>query len=412
MVETIPGEDLKVKLEWGGGNPQVRQVLGGRPIKSWATEVEEGALKQAENLARLPFALNHVALMPDAHQGYGMPIGGVLFADRVVVPYAIGVDIGCGVVLTRLHCDSDKLIDAVDDIGPEILKVVPVGVGPQGEHPRGQQPKWDGAAEALEKGTIDPAWHARAQGQLGTLGSGNHFIEFQLDTEANAYLMIHSGSRGLGKVICDHYHKKALELNRRWFSDLPDKELAYLPFDTDEGQGYWQAMHVALRFAEANRQYMIERIIEVVAKHIDLEEVTGVVDCHHNYAAFENHFGKNGIVHRKGAVRARAGEDVLIPGSMGAESFWGKGLGNRDSFETCQHGAGRAMSRAVARKRFSADVMRLDLSERGTRVYAPDINDVVDEAPGAYKPILEVMEASKDLVEPYERLWPIGTVKG
>jgi tRNA-splicing ligase RtcB len=413
MAIAIDGEEPTLEMEWSKSHPTVRQVLGGRHIKSWATQVEPGAVAQAENLARLPFALNHIALMPDAHQGYGMPIGGVLFADRVVVPYAIGVDIGCGVVLNRLHCDSEALIAAMDEIGPAILEAVPVGVGPQGEHPRGAQPVGPAALKAEENDFwMKPEWISRARGQLGTLGSGNHFMEFQVDEDGNAYLMIHSGSRGLGKAICDTFHKKALEMNRRWYSDLPDKELAYLPFDTDEGQGYWQAMHVALRFAEANRQHMIDRIIQVVAKHIDLEEVTGVVDCHHNYAAFENHFGKNGIVHRKGAVRARAGEDVLIPGSMGVASYWARGLGNRESFETCQHGAGRAMSRAAAKKAFTADGMRHELSEAGTRVYAPDTNDVVDEAPGAYKPIEEVMAASTDLVEIVERLTPIGTVKG
>lgn len=415
-VDALPSEELEVETPWSSGHPKVRQVLGGRHIKSWATQVEDGALLQAENLARLPFALGHIALMPDAHQGYGMPIGGVLFADRTVVPYAIGVDIGCGIILHRLEVDPDKLVDMVDAIGPEVLKAVPVGVGPQGEHPRGSQPAWPDSVMAETPDAVSmilqPEWISRARGQLGTLGSGNHFIEFQLDDDGRAYLMIHSGSRGLGKLICDHYHKKALELNRRWYSALPDKELAYLPFDSDEGQAYWKAMHVALRFAEANRAHMAARVVEVVADHLDIAEAPLVVDCHHNYAAFENHFGKNGIVHRKGAVRARAGEDVLIPGSMGAESFWGRGLGNRESFETCQHGAGRAMSRAVAREAFTADGMRHELSERGTRVYAPDVGDVVDEAPGAYKPIREVMEASADLVEVVQRLIPIGTVKG
>lgn len=390
--------------------PAVHVPAGGKPVKNWAQQAEQGALEQAENLSRLPFVISHVALMPDAHQGYGMPIGGVLFADRAVVPYAIGVDIGCGVILARTDLTVEEAVERMDDIGAAILATVPVGNGPQAEHQKPQEwpddlatwPEW-----------IQPEWISKVQHQLGTLGGGNHFIELQADDEGHVYVMLHSGSRSLGKRICDAFHKVALELNQRWYSALPDKELAYLPWDSDEAHAYWACMEYALRFAEHNRARMLARVNDALVAHTSIEASEVIVDCHHNYAAWENHKGKNGIVHRKGAVRARAGEDVLIPGSMGTGSYWARGLGNSESFETCQHGAGRAMSRAAAKRMYSGvDEMLSELEAAGTKVYTPDAKEVVDEAPRAYKDIESVMGASTDLVEVVERLRPIGTVKG
>lgn len=389
--------------------PAVHVPANGRPVKVWASEVEQGALDQADNLARLPFVISHVALMPDAHQGYGMPIGGVLFADRAVVPYAIGVDIGCGVILAETDLTVDEVTLNLDAIGAGILERVPVGNGPQAQH---QQPQEWPDDLAAWPASIEPEWISKVQIQLGTLGGGNHFMELQADDDGRVYVMLHSGSRSLGKRICDHFHKIALALNQQWFSALPDKELAYLPFETAEAQAYWESMQYALRFAEWNRARMLERITDVLQATTALGSIEVIVDCHHNYAAWENHKGKNGIVHRKGAVRARAGEDVLIPGSMGTGSYWARGLGNAESFETCQHGAGRAMSRGVARRAISLEQMKATLNDAGTRVYAPDLNDVRDEAPGAYKPIEDVMAASADLVEVVKRLRPIATVKG
>lgn len=389
--------------------PEVHVPSNGKPVKNWARGAEQGALDQADNLARLPFVISHVALMPDAHQGYGMPIGGVLFADRAVVPYAIGVDIGCGVILSRTDLTVEEAEANIDAIGAAILAAVPVGNGPQAEHQTPQE--WEGMNDYPDP--IAAEWIAKAQHQIGTLGGGNHFIELQADDEGHVYLMLHSGSRSLGKRICDHFHKVALELNRRWYSDLPDKELAYLPWDSDEAHAYWECMEYALRFAEHNRARMLARVNDALGVNTSIGASEVIVDCHHNYATWENHKGKNGIVHRKGAVRARTGEDVLVPGSMGTGSYWARGLGNPESFETCQHGAGRAMSRAAAKRMYSGvDEMLAELTAVGTRVYTPDAREVIDEAPRAYKDIESVMGASADLVEVVERLRPIATVKG
>lgn len=390
--------------------PEVHVPPNGKPVKNWARGAEQGALDQADNLARLPFVISHVALMPDAHQGYGMPIGGVLFADRAVVPYAIGVDIGCGVILSRTDLTVEEAVHSMDAIGAAILARVPVGNGPQAEHQKPQE--WpDDLASWPED--IDPAWISKVQHQLGSLGGGNHFIELQADDEGRVYVMLHSGSRSLGKRICDHFHKIALGLNQRWYSALPDKELAYLPWDSDEAHAYWACMEYALRFAEHNRLRMLAGVNEALLETTSIGAGEVIVDCHHNYATWENHRGKNGIVHRKGAVRARAGDNVLIPGSMGTGSYWARGLGNPDSFETCQHGAGRAMSRAAAKRMYSGvDEMLGELEAVGTKVFTPDAKEVIDEAPRAYKDIESVMEASADLVEVVQRLRPIGTVKG
>lgn len=389
---------------------RVHVPVNGKPVKVWASEVEQGALDQADNLSRLPFVISHVALMPDAHQGYGMPIGGVLFADRAIVPYAIGVDIGCGVILAETDLTVEDVAPKLDNIGAGILDRVPVGNGPQAQHETPQE--WPDALQTWPE-SIEPHWISKVQVQLGTLGGGNHFMELQADEDGRVYVMLHSGSRSLGKRICDHFHQVALALNQQWYSALPDKELAYLPWGTDEAGAYWEAMTYALRFAEWNRARMLERITEALQEHTQLGSIEVIVDCHHNYAAWENHKGKNGIVHRKGAVRARAGDDVLIPGSMGTGSYWARGLGNPESFETCQHGAGRAMSRAAAKRMYSGvDEMLAELEAVSTRVYAPDAQEVIDEAPRAYKDIESVMGASTDLVEVVKRLRPIATVKG
>jgi tRNA-splicing ligase RtcB len=382
---------------------------GGKPVKVWASLAEQGALDQADNLARLPFAISHVALMPDAHQGYGMPIGGVFFADRAVVPYAIGVDIGCGVVLVQTDLTAEEFISKRDPALAQILRDVPVGNGPHGNH---QKPTIE--PESLtESGAIQWGWAQKASHQLGSLGGGNHFIEIQADDDDRVYLMLHSGSRSLGKNICDHYHKEALRLNEMWFSALPHRELAYLPFETSEAQQYWQAMSIALSYAVESREHMVQATENALRRTVRNDIVfEPVVDTHHNYAAWENHLGKNGIVHRKGAVRARDGEDVLIPGSMGTFSYWARGLGNSQSFETCQHGAGRMMSRGAARKEFNIETVKDELAAAGTKLVAHDINSTVDEAPGAYKPIDQVMADSVDLVEVVRRLRPLGTVKG
>lgn len=388
-----------------------REVEGGKPIYIWGDHIEDGALAQADDLARLPFVIDHVALMPDAHQGYGMPIGGVLFADKAIVPYAIGVDIGCGVILAQTGlsvADFD-----VKTIAQQVLRDVPVGNGPRGNRDKtadeGNLLKamgFDAMPESVQWG-----WWEGALNQLGTLGGGNHFIEFQADEDDRVYVMIHSGSRSLGKKTCDFYVDSALELNSLWHSKLPNKELAFLAVGSDEFDWYWEAMQFALRFAEQNRESMLGRVRAAFARHAPTD-VSVIVDCHHNYANWEQHKGKSGIVHRKGAVLAEAGKDVLIPGSMGTASYWARGLGNPDSFNTCQHGAGRMMARGVARRSITLEDMEADLAAAGTAVYTAEPDAVRDEAPGAYKNVDAVMEASSDLIEVVKKLRPLGTVKG
>jgi tRNA-splicing ligase RtcB len=380
----------------------------GVPIYSWAVNAEAGAFEQATNLARLPFAIHHVALMPDAHQGYGMPIGGVLFADKAVVPYAVGVDIGCGVSLIEtdlLQADGVSQ-SVVDKLLEHIYKTVPVGTG--GNHRKPQGEEFEPKNLEIPERMLDIIMEADLQ--LGTLGSGNHFLELQHDDDGRINFMLHSGSRGVGKKVCDFWHKIALNLNEKYHSILPHKELAYLPVDSEEGYGYIQEMNVAMAWAEENRRRMAGKVIEGFG-NLGVK-AWQVLDVHHNYAAWENHLGKNGIVHRKGAVRARKGEQVLIPGSMGTSSYLAEGLGNKLSFETCQHGAGRLRSRGATRKLTTVDEMENTLREANVTLVTNKRESVIDESPIAYKDIEEVMKASSDLITPIRRFTPIGVVKG
>lgn len=381
---------------------------GGVPIKIWAADVEDGAREQAVNLSRLPFAIHHVALMPDAHQGYGMPVGGVLFADMAVVPYAIGVDIGCGVTL--IETDLTGPLDA-EDIGKflaQIARDVPVGNGPQAQH---RAPEGEPFAITGDVSDVAAKAIGQAEIQLGTLGGGNHFLELQTDDENRIWFMLHSGSRSVGKKICDHHHKIALRLNEQWHSALPHKELAYLPWTTEWADQYWEDMTAALEWAEENRRRMAGKVIYAFGR-VFKAKAWQSLDIHHNYASWENHYGRNGIVHRKGAVRARAGETVLIPGSMSTGSFVATGLGSPDSFDTCQHGAGRARSRGATRKLVTLEQMDTQLATAGVQLVTPKRADVIDESEFAYKDIYAVMAASVDLVTPIRRLRPLGVVKG
>ena len=381
------------------------------PIKSWAGELDPRTLEQATNVSNLPFAIDHVALMPDGHAGYGMPIGGVLFADKAVVPYAIGVDIGCGVALVETDLTVEDLPTA--DL-VEVLASIDRGV-PTGFHALKTPVDREVALEAMgiaKPESVKDVWFDRALGQLGSLGGGNHFLELQRDEAGTVFVMLHSGSRNLGKTICDEYHKRALAQNKAWHADLPHDELAYLPIGTDDYAGYWSAMEFALRFAEVNRSRMLD-VVERSFEHLTkIGRFDRLVDVHHNYAAWENHVGRNGIVHRKGAVRARAGEVVLIPGSMGTASYVGEGLGNAESFETCQHGAGRALSRTAARKSKTSREVYDEMAALGVVLRSSDPKGVAEEAAFAYKDIESVMAASASLVRPTKRLTPLGVVKG
>jgi tRNA-splicing ligase RtcB len=393
-----------------GTLPRVEKA-GRVPIKSWAPDLEGKALEQAINLSNLPFAIDHVALMPDAHAGYGMPIGGVLFADRAVVPYAIGVDIGCGVALVETDLTVDSL--GAEALG-RVLETIDAGV-PTGFETLDRPVERDEALAAIgleRPDSVRDVWFEKSLTQLGTLGGGNHFLEVQRDGDGRVFVMLHSGSRSLGKAICDEFHKRALALNKAWHSDLPHDELAYLPVGSDDYRGYWEAMAFALRFAEVNRSRMLDVVEAAFGRHTAIGRFDRVVDVHHNYAAWETHHGKTGIVHRKGAVRARAGETVLIPGSMGTASYVGEGLGNDESFHTCQHGAGRAMSRTAARKAKTSDAVYAEMEALGVVLRSSEPKDVAEEAAFAYKDIESVMAASASLVKATKRLTPLGVVKG
>jgi tRNA-splicing ligase RtcB len=384
------------------------RVDNGIPVKSWASQIEEVAWKQAINLSQLPFAQKWIALMPDAHPGYGMPIGGVLFADKAVVPYAVGVDIGCGVTLIETDMVVDQLEDKVPAFLQQILRDVPVGNGPAAQHRSPEVEPFEPVGSV--SGVCAMAMES-AEVQLGTLGGGNHFLELQRSEDGRIWFMLHSGSRSVGKKTCDMWHKVALMLNQRWFSKLPDKELAYLPWETEEAQGYFNDMEQAMRWAEENRRRMTGKVVSAFGRIFDAK-AWQVVDIHHNYAAWENHWGRNGIVHRKGAVKAGVEDVVLIPGSMGTASYVGMGHGNADSFSSCQHGAGRARSRGDTRRMTNLAAMDTQMAEAHVTLVTPDRTSVIDESSIAYKDIELVMADSTDLVTSTMKLYPVGVVKG
>jgi tRNA-splicing ligase RtcB len=390
-------------------------IQGSRvPIYSWAAEIEPDTLRQARNLGSLEIAVDHAALMPDAHIGFGMPIGGVLFAVDAVVPYAIGVDIGCGVQIARTNLVwGDSLTPAkLREILRQIQRDVPTGFGVHRRAPMDLNRMLE-LVGMDAPASIAPGWLDRALLSIGTLGGGNHFLEVQRDDENRVYFMLHSGSRNLGKQICDRFAKRALDVDQRAGRDLPDRELAYLRFNEDEdADRYWDAMTFALRWAELNRGQMMNVVEAAFRKNSPVHRFDRLVDIHHNYAAREEHAGSRGIVHRKGAVRAAAGDSVLIPGSMGTASYIGEGLGNPDSFETCQHGAGRALGRnAAKRAKTSAEVFE-EMAAWGIEFISNEPKTAAEEAAFAYKDIESVMALSADLVRPVTRLRPLGVVKG
>ncbi len=378
----------------------------GRPIKLWlpALDLGEKALEQARNLANLPFAFRHVAMMPDAHLGYGMPIGGVLAAEGVVVPNAVGLDIGCGMALAKTsiqEIDRETRVSWMESV----RKVVPVGFSHQAE------PQDEALLPVIEPIGVTRAEYESARRQLGTLGGGNHFVELQRGSDGVVYVMIHSGSRNLGKRVADYYNKLAKDLNVRWHSSVPSEfDLAFLPLDSDEGRGYLHEMAYCVEFAKANRSLMMCRVLEVLFA-VAGGAVEESWDIAHNYAAIEHHFGRDVVVHRKGATRARKAEACVIPGSQGTSSFLCTGLGNRDSFESCSHGAGRCMGRREAQRTLSLEAEKKRLDDRGI-VHTVRGRADLEEAAGAYKDIDQVMARQVDLVRADVKLEPLAVIKG
>ena len=403
------------------------------PIHAWLEELEPGAHEQSRHLAQLPFAHHHVALMPDTHQGYGMPVGGVLAAKGVVIPNAVGVDIGCGMAARRTNVKAKSLAARHRAHGTLLKAVlngiqrdVPAGVGPGGSHRAPQS--WDGglatpdeaALVARAPDALKRAWDNGTR-QLGTLGSGNHFLEIQEDEEGYVWVMLHSGSRALGKEVCDHFNALARTLNERSgaTSGVPTAwQLSYLSLDSDEGREYVAWMNLCLRYAEENRRRMVgvalERLFgEAAVNQPEKDfEVDVAVDTHHNYAALERHFGEDVFVHRKGSVRAHAGELVVIPGSMETGSYIARGLGNPESFQSCSHGAGRRLARGAAKRARTPEQVVNGLRQRGIELAKRSVKDVAEEGGHAYKDIEDVMRHQRDLVEPVHKLRPLGVVKG
>ena len=378
-----------------------------KPIKMWLNDIEDGALSQAKNLANLPFAFKHIAIMPDSHQGYGMPIGGVLATKGVIIPNAVGVDIGCGMCAVKTSL-TNLDTETLKHIMGEIRKVIPVGFNKHNE--KQDEKLMPEAPDFLP--IICSREYNNALKSLGTLGGGNHFIEIQKGNDNHIWIMIHSGSRNLGKQVADYYNKIAIELNKKWHSSIDTKhELAFLPIDSDEGRDYINEMNYCVDFALANRKLMMENIKAIFDRACSYPEYDEMINIAHNYARMENHFGENVMVHRKGATLATEDTIGIIPGSQGTKSYIVKGKGNPESFNSCSHGAGRKMGRGQAQRDLNLEdeVKRLD--DMGV-IHAIRGDKDLDEAPGAYKDIDEVMENQKDLVEVLVELTPLGVIKG
>ena len=399
------------------------------PIKIWLPQdalPEESCMEQAYHLTNLPFIHQWVCLMPDTHTGMGMPIGGVIASEQVVIPNAVGVDIGCGMgfVGTNIRAEDVKSIETpngslIQGVIGDILRNVPVGFN---HHKKKQESVClDKAMQELERYEMNTELLKEIEDgyyQIGTLGGGNHFIEIQEDDDGFIGIMLHSGSRHFGSEICNLFNRKAKALNEKWHSSIPlEYRLAFLPMDTEEGRQYLNWMNLALDFAYENRSKMLVVVKELfekwIGKYAGLPVEYGEeINCHHNYAAMEHHYDKDVLVHRKGATRAREGEIALIPGAMGSYSYVVRGKGNPESFCSSSHGAGRRYSRTGAMKAFSCEEVMADLSQQGVILGKHNKKDVAEESRFAYKDIDEVMANQADLVEPVKRLKTIGVVKG
>ncbi|NLW22755.1 MAG: RtcB family protein [Tissierellia bacterium] len=375
--------------------------LGRIPIKSWAREVEKEALDQAINLSNLPFACSHIALMADVHTGFGMPIGGVLASKGVIIPNAVGVDIGCGIIAAKTDIkgmDSREIGRVVD----RAHRNIPLGFNHH-KKPR----DWVGFDNPPNIKVILEEMDS-ARYQLGTLGGGNHFLTMEKGSDGHVWLMVHSGSRNFGYKIAEYYNKIAEKLNEKTKLVPPKQDLAGLYLDSEEGQEYFIAMNYALDFAKENRRQLLEQFYDIFREATGSEKILEKVSIHHNYASIETHFGEKVIVHRKGAIRAEKGELGVIPGSMGTPSYIVEGLGNPESFKSCSHGAGRVMSRRQANRTITKEMA--DQAMEGI-IYKGWKGDF-SEAPMAYKDIEEVMKNQKDLVKPLVKLEPLGVIKG
>jgi tRNA-splicing ligase RtcB (3'-phosphate/5'-hydroxy nucleic acid ligase) len=397
----------------------------GVPIKAWTrgVAIEDAARRQLENVARLPIVFRHVAVMPDVHYGIGATVGSVVPTEQAIIPAAVGVDIGCGMMAVETTLTAGQLPDSLRALRSAIEQAVPHGRTNDGR--RGDRGAWQrvpapamAAWKSLSREYAELTQKHPKLGQgndvnhLGTLGTGNHFIEVCLDERDHVWFMLHSGSRGVGNRIGSYFIELAKRDMRRHVQNLPDRDLAYLREGTEHFEDYVQAVDWAQRYAMTNRQLMMDAVITAARSEaaglpaFELGELA--VNCHHNYVAREHHFGRDVFVTRKGAVRARLGDLGIIPGSMGARSYIVRGKGEPQSFHSCSHGAGRAMSRGEAKRRFTVD----DHAKATAGIECRKDEGVIDETPMAYKPIDKVMEAQADLVEVVHELRQVVCVKG
>ena len=403
---SIKGEDMK----------KVIQDAGARPIKIWTEDIEAEALTQLKNLARLPFiSSNGVACMPDVHAGKGSTVGTVIATEKAIIPAAVGVDIGCGMNAVRLSLKASDLPDNLKPLRDAIESQIPLGAGGRVQKEEDLNERYDRLPRAAfflreNLNEISGDYQKKAGSQLGSLGSGNHFIEVCIDENQDVWIMLHSGSRGIGNMIGTYYIEKAKRQMEKFFVSLPDDDLAYFPQDTEDFDDYMAAVGWAQNYALENRRLMMEKVIEAMRKEVPIEfTITQeAINCHHNYVEKEHHFGRNMWVTRKGAIRARDGDLGIIPGSMGQRSFIVRGKGNLQSYCSCSHGAGRSMSRAEAKRRFTVE----DLIKQTEGVECRKDASVIDEIPSSYKDIDVVMANQTDLVEVVHTLKQVMCIKG
>jgi len=401
--------------------PVMKVINKGMPVKVWTDQIDDNAILQLENMSQLPFIHKHIAAMPDVHWGMGATIGSVIPSKGAVVPAAVGVDLGCGMMAVQTSLTANNLPDNLHQIRCDIEAAVPHGRSDNGgkndvggfQEFNPHMNQWLNLADRYDA-IIDKHPKAKAYntwGHLGTLGGGNHFIEVCLDESGSVWVMLHSGSRGVGNKIGSYFIQKAKEEMVRYFigDHLPDKDLSYLVEHTELFDDYCTAVMWAQDYALENRKAMMGEVLNVLHKHFgDFSLEKEAINCHHNYIAKENHYGSNVLVTRKGAIRAREGDLGIIPGSMGAKSFIVKGKGNKESFCSCSHGAGRVLGRKQAIKKYTV----ADLAEQTKGIECPKDETRLDEIPSAYKDIDTVMDNQADLVDVLHTLRQVINVKG